>query len=86
MAQLVLVGLLLFALWRTLRPLPVPADEPSAHRTPLPVVTTPPATMPPEVAARLAELQVTAKRLQDRVASLEREVEQDSTLPRDRPG
>lgn len=85
MAQLVLVGLLLFALWRTLRPLPVPADEPSAHRTPLPVVANAPATIPPEVAARLAELQVTAKRLQDRVESLEREVEHDATLPRDRP-
>jgi high-affinity iron transporter len=63
-AQGVLLGLLLFALWRALRPLApeaVPADEP--------------ADIPAEVAGRLAELQVTARRLQERVATLEQEVE-----------
>jgi high-affinity iron transporter len=81
LAQLVLVGLLLFALWRTLRPLPEVGEE-KAHRTPLPVVTTPPGPIPPEVAARLAELQVTARRLQERVETLEREVEHDPTRPK----
>jgi high-affinity iron transporter len=84
LAQVLLIGLLLFALWRTFRPLPDP-NEGSAHRAPLPVVTSPPAPMPPEVAARLAELQVTAKRLQERVETLEREVEHDPTLHGDRP-
>jgi high-affinity iron transporter len=84
LAQVVLVGLLLFALWKTLRPLADPVDD-SAKRTPLPVVTTPPGPIPPEVAARLAELQVTAKQLQERVETLEREVEHDPTLHGDRP-
>jgi high-affinity iron transporter len=76
LAQSVLVGLLLFALWRTLRPLPNAGEE-TAHRAPLPVVTNPPGPIPPEVAAQLAELQVTANRLQERVETLEREVEHD---------
>jgi high-affinity iron transporter len=84
LAQLVLVGLLLFALWRTLRPLPN-AGEVSKQRAPLPVVTNPSAPIPPDVAVRLAELQVTAKRLQERVETLEREVEHDPTLHGDRP-
>ena len=73
----------LFALWKTLRPLADP-DE-STKRAPLPVVTTPPGPIPPEVAARLAELQVTARQLQERVETLEREVEHDPTLHGDRP-
>ena len=75
LAQAVLVGFLLFALWRTLRPatdLPVPGDVGDG------------APIPPEVAARLAELQVAAKRLQDRVETLEKEVEHDPTIHRDR--
>jgi len=76
LAQTVLIGLLLFALWRTLRPI---ADVEIASQG-----VSDAEQMSPEVAARLAELQVTAKRLQERVASLEKEVEQDATLHGDK--
>jgi len=69
LAQGVLVALLLFALWRTLAP--SPADEEEEPDT---------ETVPPEVAARLAELQATARRLQDRVDTLEKEIEQEPVL------
>ena len=65
LAQAVLVALLLFALWRTLTP--SPADE---QEEPGPEV-------PPEVASRIAELQATARQLQDRVDTLEKEIEQE---------
>jgi high-affinity iron transporter len=67
MAQGVLLVLLLFALWTHFKP--SPADEAEE------------ASVPPEVAARLAELQATAIRLQDRVSSLEKEIESE-TKPR----
>lgn len=74
--QLVLVALLLFALWRTfLRPAPVAVTDDGGEAA---------EPIPPEVAARLAELQATAKRLQDRVATLEKEVEQESSTARER--
>ncbi len=75
LAQGVLVALLVFALWRTLTPLP--ADD-----TGDPV---PAGDIPPEVAARLAELQATARQLQDRVNTLEKEIEQHDTTPPRRP-
>ena len=78
LAQGVLIALLLFALWRTL--LPSPQDEEEEPDT---------EAVPPEVAARLAELQATARRLQDRVDTLEKEIEQEPVLgpPRgDKPG
>jgi high-affinity iron transporter len=85
LGQVVLVALLLFALWRTLlRPAPVDVSAAAAAA----VSATTPASdeqMSPEVAARLAELQVTARRLQERVATLEKEVEHDPTIPGDRP-
>lgn len=71
-AQLVLIGLLLFALWRTLRP---SAEAAEAATTPVDAEP-----MSPEVASRLAELQVSAKQLQDRVTSLEKEVEYDTSI------
>jgi high-affinity iron transporter len=64
-AQGVLLALLLFALWRTLGP-SWPADvvvEATTSGEGEPI--------PPEVAARLAELQATARRLQERVETLE---------------
>lgn len=64
LAQGVLIALLLFALWRTLAP--SLADEQEEAEA-----------VPPEVAARLAELQATARRLQDRVDTLEKEIEQE---------
>jgi high-affinity iron transporter len=67
-AQGILVLLLLFALWKTLTP--SPSDEAEDSEAP---------TVPAEVAARLAELQATARRLQDRVDSLEKEI--DATTP-----
>jgi high-affinity iron transporter len=67
-AQGVLIVLLLFALWTHFRP--APDDEGGEEQS-----------VPPEVAARLAELQATATRLQDRVATLEREIERE-TKPR----
>jgi high-affinity iron transporter len=70
LAQTVLVGLLLFALWRAIRP---SVDAAEAAQTPDDAEP-----IPPEVAARLAELQVTAARLQERVATLEKEVEHDT--------
>ena len=72
LAQAVLIALLLFALWRALRP---SADVDLAARGAADAEP-----MSPEVAARLAELQVTARRLQERVTSLEKEVEHDTTL------
>jgi high-affinity iron transporter len=74
-AQVVLLCLLLFALWRTLRPAE-PAAEPAPDET---------EPMSPEVAARLAELRVTARQLQQRVRHLEHEVEHDAALRHDRP-
>ena len=67
MAQGVLLSLLLFALWRTLSPASGDDVEPTGRDV-----------MPPEVAARFAELQVTARRLQDRVDSLEKEIEHET--------
>ncbi len=64
-AQGVLIGLLLFALWHTLTP--SVADEEEEAEPPV----------PPEVASRIAELQATARRLQDRVETLEKEIEQE---------
>jgi high-affinity iron transporter len=61
-AQAVLVGLLLWALWKTLVPL-APGEEADD------------AEIPAEVAARLAELTAKSKLLQDRVVLLEREIE-----------
>jgi high-affinity iron transporter len=69
MAQGVLIALLLFALWRTLTP--TEAEEPAVEAGPR-------SAIPPEVAARLAELQATARRLQDRVDSLEKEIEHET--------
>ncbi|MFI5309818.1 MAG: FTR1 family protein [Gemmatimonadales bacterium] len=67
MAQGVLLALLVFALWRTLTP--SPADEVGLEAE---------ESVPPEVAARLAELQAAARRLQDRVDTLEKEIEHDT--------
>ena len=65
LGQGVLLALLGFALWRTLTP--SVADDANVQET-----------VPPEVAARLAELQVASRRLQDRVDTLEREIEQET--------
>jgi high-affinity iron transporter len=73
-AQGVLVALLLFALWRSLRPSGDVAAEAEAPAEPI----------SPEVASRLAELQATARRLQDRVVALEKEVEHESGSPGER--
>ena len=54
--------LLLFALWSHFKPPAHPETEEEE-------------AVPPEVAARLAELQATARRLQDRVTTLEKEIE-----------
>ena len=67
-AQGVLIVLLLFALWSHFKPL-TEAEADSEE------------TVPPEVAARLAELSATARRLQDRVSTLEKEIESE-TKPR----
>src|ERR1019366_4610532 len=67
-AQGVLIALLLFALWSHFKP--SAADEAETEET-----------VPPEVAARLAELQATAQQLQDRVSTLEKEIESE-TKPR----
>lgn len=81
LVQVVLVGLLLFALWRTLLRPSVSASEAAAAAA---TSGQPDAdAMPPEVAARINELQATARRLQQRVETLEREVEHD---PATRPG
>lgn len=63
--QGILMVLLLWALWKTLVP---PMAESAAQE---------PGNedIPPEVAARLAELAVTAKALQERVVTLEKEIE-----------
>lgn len=66
-AQGVLIVLLLFALWSHFKP---SADDEGEEEA-----------VPPEVAARLAELQATATRLQDRVTTLEKEIESE-TKPR----
>jgi hypothetical protein len=65
LAQGVLLALLVFALWRTL--IPSPADEAESDEG-----------VPPEVAARLAELQAASRRLQDRVDTLEKEIERET--------
>jgi high-affinity iron transporter len=67
-AQGVLIVLLLFALWSHFKPT---AETESDSEE----------TVPPEVAARLAELSATARRLQDRVSTLEKEIESE-TKPR----
>jgi len=67
-AQGVLVLLLLFALWSHFKP--STDDEAEVGEA-----------VPPEVAARLAELQAAARRLQDRVSTLEKEIESE-TKPR----
>jgi high-affinity iron transporter len=73
MAQGVLLALLVLALWHTLTPSPGEEDG----REPVPEA----GPIPPEVAARFAELQATAQRLQDRVDSLQKELERE-TRPR----
>jgi hypothetical protein len=73
MAQGVLLALLVFALWRTLSP-SLDDDGRDAEAG----EAVPAASIPPEVAARFAELQATAQRLQDRVDSLQKEIEQES--------
>lgn len=70
LAQGLLVALLVFALWRSLTPLP--ADEADAGEQ-----------VTPEVAARLAELRAAAQRLEDRVETLEKEIEHEAS-PRPR--
>ena len=65
MAQGVLVVLLLFALWTHFKP---SVDDESETEE----------AVPPEVAARLAELQAASRRLQDRVSSLEKEIESET--------
>jgi high-affinity iron transporter len=65
LAQGVLFALLVFALWRTLTP--SPADEAESDES-----------VPPEVAARLAELQAARRRLEDRVDTLEKEIERET--------
>jgi high-affinity iron transporter len=67
-AQGVLIVLLLFALWSHFKPL-AEAEAESEE------------TVPPEVAARFAELSATARQLQDRVTTLEKEIESE-TKPR----
>ncbi len=64
-AQAVLVGLLLWALWKSLGPLAADKDPEPAEM---------PAEMPAEVASRLAELTANARLLQDRVVVLEQEI------------
>jgi high-affinity iron transporter len=64
-AQGVLIVLLLFALWTHFKP--ASDDEAESDEA-----------LSPEVAARLAELQATATRLQDRVATLEKEIESET--------
>lgn len=81
LAQVALVGLLLFALWRTLlRPSTSPGEAAASAAT---SGRSDAEAMPPEVAARINELQATARRLQQRVETLEKEVEHDPTV---RPG
>jgi high-affinity iron transporter len=70
-AQGLLLGLLLFALWRTLAPA---AADPAGDEDP----EFSGEAIPPELAARLIDLQATARRLQDRVDSLEKEIEHDA--------
>jgi hypothetical protein len=70
MAQGVLLALLVLALWHTLTPSPGEEDGRDTAPEAGPI--------PPEVAARLAELQATAQRLQDRVDSLQKELERES--------
>jgi high-affinity iron transporter len=70
-AQGVLLALLLFALWRTLTP-STPDDDAAAPAAPAAE------PIPAEVAARLAELTATARRLQDRVTTLEKEIESET--------
>ncbi|MFI5246753.1 MAG: hypothetical protein ACHQQR_16085, partial [Gemmatimonadales bacterium] len=65
LAQGVLLALLVFALWRTLTP--SPADEAESDES-----------VPPEVAARLAELQAARRRLEDRVDTREKEIERET--------
>ena len=72
-AQGILLALLLFALWRTLTS--STADEDAE------IAEAPSAKpIPAEVAARLAELTATARRLQDRVTTLEKEIEHESVV------
>lgn len=73
-AQGVLLALLLFALWKTL----TPAASDEGEET----VPAEAGDIPPEVAARLAELTATARRLQDRVTTLEKEIEHEGVVPK----
>ncbi len=65
-----LLALLLFALWRTLAPAAADPRDADAEYSG--------EAIPTELAERLTELQATARRLQDRVDSLEKEIEHDS--------
>lgn len=65
LGQGALLALLVFALWRTLTPSSADATDDEE-------------TVPPEVAARLAELQAASRRLQDRVDTLEKEIEHET--------
>jgi high-affinity iron transporter len=72
LAQGVLLALLVFALWRTLTPSDPDAQAADADSS---------LEIQPEVAARLAELQAAARRLQDRVDTLEKEIEHEKRTP-----
>ncbi|MCC7195039.1 MAG: cytochrome c/FTR1 family iron permease [Gemmatimonadaceae bacterium] len=92
LVQAVLLALLLFALWRTfLRPASPGATtgggaQPVGSRAGGVAGPAGDAAMPPEVAGRLAELNAKARRLQDRVESLEKEVERETSAhPTQRP-
>jgi high-affinity iron transporter len=76
-AQGILLALLLFALWRTLTPSSADEDAEIAEAP-----STEP--IPAEVAARFAELTATAQRLQDRVTTLEKEIEHESIVPKNK--
>ena len=82
LVQVALVGLLLFALWRTLLRAPSPAAAPGdvAVRAGAPETLPTGEPMSPEVASRLAELQAAARRLQERVETLEKEVEHEASF------
>lgn len=83
LAQAVLLALLFFALWRTLLR-PGAAVETAVEAAAAAGDVGEPIS--PEVASRIAELQVTARRLQQRVESLEKEAEQDSSARPAKPG
>ncbi|MEA3245727.1 MAG: FTR1 family protein, partial [Gemmatimonadota bacterium] len=82
LVQVALVGLLLFALWRTLLRPASQAVVRGGDADPAGAAEAAPAGEPmsPEVASRLADLQAAARRLQERVATLEKEVEHEASL------